>query len=183
MPAQQCERARQAMTSAEIRQNPVRPGRPNCHASAATFASQLPDRGESLACAGSRPIKKLPQVGQEPVEAVESRPISPDGLHNTRKLRRTQRYFAKNRRLFRRDRRIRGQETRAMRLQHRPRQTHARRSPCCSQFAANPCAKVHRLATADCRRIVTTPSHRRIAPDGSMLLPHYVQRLAVLCPR
>jgi hypothetical protein len=31
-----------------------------------------------------RAIKKLPQVGQEPVEAVESRPISPDGLYNTR---------------------------------------------------------------------------------------------------
>lgn len=30
------------------------------------------------------PIKKLPQVGQEPVEAVESRHISPDGVHNTR---------------------------------------------------------------------------------------------------
>jgi hypothetical protein len=29
-------------------------------------------------------IKKLPQVGQEPVEAVESRPISPDGLYITR---------------------------------------------------------------------------------------------------
>jgi hypothetical protein len=32
-----------------------------------------------------RAQKKLPQVGQEPVEAVESRPISPDGLYIIRK--------------------------------------------------------------------------------------------------
>jgi hypothetical protein len=58
----------------------------------------VPDRGRragnaSIACKeccwlgfqGFERKKKLPQVGQEPVEAVESRPISPDGLYNTRK--------------------------------------------------------------------------------------------------
>jgi hypothetical protein len=40
--------------------------------------------------------KKLPQAGQEPVEAVESRHISPDGGHLTQSLPRTQRYSAKN---------------------------------------------------------------------------------------
>ena len=47
------------------------------------------------------PTKKLPQVGQEPVEAVESRPISPDGLYNILKLRRNAKIFSKKRQLFR----------------------------------------------------------------------------------
>jgi hypothetical protein len=43
----------------------------------------------------SRRKKKLPQAGQEPVEAVESRHISPDGAHLTRSRAATQRYSAK----------------------------------------------------------------------------------------
>jgi hypothetical protein len=39
--------------------------------------------------------KKLPQAGQEPVEAVESRHISPDGAHLNRSWAGTQRYSAK----------------------------------------------------------------------------------------
>jgi hypothetical protein len=33
-----------------------------------------------------KPIKKLPQAGQEPVEAVESEHIRPDAPHDTRIL-------------------------------------------------------------------------------------------------
>jgi hypothetical protein len=36
-------------------------------------------RTPGIACLASGAIKKLPQVGQEPVEAVESEHISPDG--------------------------------------------------------------------------------------------------------
>jgi hypothetical protein len=39
-----------------------------------------------------QPIKKLPQAGQEPVEAVESRRIGPDALHSTGKTQPWQRY-------------------------------------------------------------------------------------------
>jgi hypothetical protein len=44
----------------------------------------------------SRRIKKLPQAGQEPVEAVESRRICPDALHSSEKLHGRQRYSDKN---------------------------------------------------------------------------------------
>ena len=61
---------------------------------------QIGDWRREATCGEERtgvwPIKKLPQVGQEPVEAVESRPISPDGLYNIRKFAVTQRYFRKS---------------------------------------------------------------------------------------